>query len=142
MSSVPHIAQVLALPDIHTDGDLVEAIAEGLPSATVRRLEGYGFAAAEIYSVVGPERTLRRRIGEKSPLTSREADGLVRMARIAALADDVFGDREKALRWLRKPKQHLLPGHRDTRPIDLVATEHGARLVENRLRQIQYGIVA
>lgn len=142
MSTVPQIAEVLDLPQIHTDSDLVAAIARGMPSEALRSLEGHGLAAAEIFAVVGPERTLRRRISEHKALTANEADRLVRLARVAALADEVFGDRDKALRWLRKPKQHLLMGQRDATPIDLVATEHGARLVENRLRQIQHGVFA
>lgn len=142
MSTVPQIAKVLHLPQIHTDSDLVAAINDGMSSEAVRSLEGHGLAAAEIFAVVGPERTLRRRMSEHKALTANEADRLVRLARVAALADEVFGNRDKALRWLRKPKQHLLAGQHDATPIDLVATEHGARLVENRLRQIQHGIFA
>lgn len=142
MSTVPQIAEVLDLPQIHTDSDLVAAIKDGMSSETVRSLEGHGLAAAEIFAVVGPERTLRRRMSEHKALTANEADRLVRLARVAALADEVFGNRDKALRWLRKPKQHLLAGQHDATPIDLVATEHGARLVENRLRQILHGIFA
>lgn len=45
-------------------------------------------------------------------MTQQESDRAVRIGRVLALADSVFGDRAKALSWLRKPKElfdhHLL----------------------------------
>jgi putative toxin-antitoxin system antitoxin component (TIGR02293 family) len=50
----------------------------------------------------------------------------------------VFGESERAWRWLRKSKRHF-----DRRtPIDMLATEAGARLVEEMIAQIDDGIAA
>ena len=51
-------------------------------------------------------------------------------------ADQVFGDKEKARRWLRKPSRAL----HGIAPIDLLESETGAHLVEQALYQIEYGI--
>jgi putative toxin-antitoxin system antitoxin component (TIGR02293 family) len=60
------------------------------------------------------------------------------VARIAAMAEQVFGEPERAWRWLRKPQQRF----DGKAPIDMLATEAGARLVEEMLIQIDHGIFA
>ena len=71
-------------------------------------------------------------------LTHEESDRAVRVARVTALAEEVFGEDDKAARWLRKPKSRF-----DGRiPLALLATDAGARLVEEMLLQLDYGFVA
>jgi putative toxin-antitoxin system antitoxin component (TIGR02293 family) len=54
------------------------------------------------------------------------------------MAEQVFGEPERAWRWLRKPQQRF-----DCKaPLDMLATEAGARLVEETLVQIDQGIFA
>jgi putative toxin-antitoxin system antitoxin component (TIGR02293 family) len=67
-----------------------------------------------------------------------ESDRAVRLARITALAEEVFGSEEKAFRWLRKPKRRF--GSRT--PLEMLGTEAGARLVEEMLYQIDEGMAA
>ena len=55
-----------------------------------------------------------------------ESDKVVRIARITALAEKVFGNEEKAFRWLRKPKRRFA----SRTPLEVLATEAGAQLVE------------
>ena len=52
-------------------------------------------------------------------------DRIVRVARIIALAEQVFGDRDKALAWLRSAD--------DRTPLRMLHTEPGGRLVESML---------
>jgi putative toxin-antitoxin system antitoxin component (TIGR02293 family) len=105
----------------------------------VPALRAHGLLASEIYSIVIPQRTLthRRATGQKH-LSADEADRAVRLARIAALAEHAFGDRDRALHWLRKPKRFL--GGRT--PIDLLTSAEGTRLVEEKLLQLEHGMVA
>ena len=63
---------------------------------------------------------------------------MVRLTRIQALAEDVFGDDAKANRWLRE-KLGLLDGKS---PLELVRTESGARVVEQLLAKIVWGAAA
>ncbi|HEY7246942.1 MAG TPA: antitoxin Xre/MbcA/ParS toxin-binding domain-containing protein [Xanthobacteraceae bacterium] len=97
-----------------------------------------GFSENEIYTLVVPKRTLARRQAKKELLTVEETDKALRLARIAELADRVFGSREKSRRWLRKEKRSL---GGDT-PLDFLSSEAGARVVEEMLLRIDNGILA
>jgi putative toxin-antitoxin system antitoxin component (TIGR02293 family) len=61
-----------------------------------------GFSEQEIGRFIVPERTQRHRKAKRQPLTVEESDRVVRLTRIQALTEDVFGDAEKANRWLRE----------------------------------------
>jgi hypothetical protein len=58
-----------------------------------------------------------------------------RISRISKLAGQVFGDREKAKRWLSKPKRAL--GGKT--PLSCLTDKSGEQAVENMLYQIDYG---
>jgi len=109
--------------------------------ATTGALAGltqHGYSDEEIWTLVVPKRTLARRVAANEPLTVEETDKAMRLERIAALADRVFGNPEKARRWLRKPKR-LLQGNT---PVDFLASEVGARTVEEMLYRIEHGMFA
>lgn len=108
-----------------------------LPEA-VSSLAASGYSEAEIFELVVPKRTLARRQAKREPLTVEETDKALRLARIADLATRVFGDEEKAHRWLRKPKRAL----NGRAPLAFLASETGARTVEQMLHRIDHGIFA
>jgi putative toxin-antitoxin system antitoxin component (TIGR02293 family) len=90
----------------------------------------------EIYSLVLPRRTLSNRRSTTGRLTTEESDRLVRVVRIIALAHDTFQDVENSASWLRRPNRSL----GGIRPIDLLKTDNGSRLVEAVLGRIGYGV--
>lgn len=104
--------------------------------AALKRLANY--SDDEIHALVVPKRTLARRLSDGEPLTVEETDKAVRLARVGRLAANVFGDATKAHRWLRKPKKAL----RGETPLAYLATEAGARVVEDMLHRIDHGILA
>ncbi|MCP3371130.1 type II RES/Xre toxin-antitoxin system antitoxin [Bradyrhizobium cajani] len=104
--------------------------------AALKRLAHY--SDDEIFALVVPKRTLARRLSDGEPLTIEETDKAVRLARIDRLAANVFGEAAKAHRWLRKPKKLL----RGETPLAYLATEAGARVVEEMLHRIDHGILA
>ncbi|AZN99187.1 DUF2384 domain-containing protein [Mesorhizobium sp. M9A.F.Ca.ET.002.03.1.2] len=119
-----------AIPDTATERFLVH----------VTRVEGLrqrGFSNDEIYKIVGPRRTLARRRERNETLTIAESDRVMRLERISAMADRVFGNHEKAQRWLRKHSRVL-----NETPINLLQSETGAVLVEEELHRIDHGIFA
>lgn len=61
-----------------------------------------------------------------------------RVAPIVALAEKTFANRDKADAWLRK-ELSVLDGRR---PIDLIRTHDGARIVEDLLTRIAWGAAA
>jgi putative toxin-antitoxin system antitoxin component (TIGR02293 family) len=103
----------------------------------VEELRQRGFSNDEIYKIVGSRRTLARRKERNENLTVSESDRVLRLERISTMADRVFGNHEKAQRWLRKRSKVL-----DETPINLLQSETGASLVEQELHRIDYGIFA
>ncbi len=89
-------------------------------------------------ALILPPRTLAHRRTKGQPLSPDESDRALRMARLVALAESVFGEREKALRWLRKPQARF--SRRSA--MELMASEIGGRLVEETLVQIDEGYAA
>ncbi|MBV8427735.1 MAG: DUF2384 domain-containing protein [Hyphomicrobiales bacterium] len=61
-----------------------------------------------------------------------------RALRIEKLANEIFGEKEKAARWLRQPLS-LLGG---ASPLDLAETQAGYIAVENILARIAWGAAA
>lgn len=82
-----------------------------------------------------PMRTLARR-RESKRLTAEESDRLVRLARVFTHAIDVFGDREKAATWLKRPNRVL----HNMAPIDTLDTDLGVQEAETVLGRIEYGV--
>ena len=133
-----------ASPEVTSKGDLAEAfdvVVVGkhifqLKPAALRWLQNY--TDEEIHTFVVPKRTLARRVAAHEPLSVEETDKAVRLGRIDRLAAEVFGDPAKAHRWFRKPKNSL----GGETPLAYLATEAGARAVEEMLNQIDHGILA
>jgi putative toxin-antitoxin system antitoxin component (TIGR02293 family) len=123
--------------------DLAQAAEANLPFARAKpealaSLSQHGYSDEEIWRLVVPRRTLARRQAANEPLTIEETDKALRLERIALNAERVFGDSAKAYRWLRKPKRAL----NDATPVDFLASEVGARIVDDMLLRIEHGIFA
>ncbi len=123
---------------LNSDSDLARLVEDRLPLTSVESLSTNGLTDEEIYSYILPRRTLVHRKSKHEPLTHDESDRAVRIARITSLAEEVFGDDAKAGRWLRKVKERFA----GRTPMEVMRTEAGARLVEEMLLQLDYGIFA
>ena len=96
----------------------------------------YEIPTPTLVRVLGiPPRTLARRKKE-GRLHSGESDRLLRLARVAALAEETLGTREKATSWLRGAVRAL----GGVSPIDLLDSDVGARQVEQVLGRIAHGV--
>lgn len=82
-----------------------------------------------------PPRTLARRKKARR-LSADESDRLLRLARVAARAEEVLGGRERAGAWLRGTVRAL----GSVRPLDLLDTDLGAQQVEHVLGRIEHGV--
>jgi putative toxin-antitoxin system antitoxin component (TIGR02293 family) len=109
----------------------------GLPYSALEALaERLGAPVAEMADLIGlPARTMARRRGA-GRFTAGESDRLVRLGRIAALAEQVLGDRDKAVRWLHRENRAL--GQRV--PLRQLDTDLGASEVEAILLRIEHGV--
>lgn len=104
----------------------------------IEELKQRGFSNDEIHAIVAPRRTLARRKQLGQNLTVAESGRVIRLERISDMADRVFASHEKAQRWLRKENRAL----NRARPIDLLASEAGAHVVEQELHRIDFGMLA
>jgi putative toxin-antitoxin system antitoxin component (TIGR02293 family) len=124
--------------DIHSQADLALAVQNRLPLSALRGLAQAGLTEQEIERFVIPPRTRRHRADRHQPLTVDESDRAVRLLRIQTLAEETFGDKDKASRWLRRPLTEL----RGEPPLVVAQTEAGARVIETILGKIAWGAPA
>jgi putative toxin-antitoxin system antitoxin component (TIGR02293 family) len=144
MIAINHIAEVLGGQTVlrRRVGSLAalnDAVAEGLPKATLRRTASRIFSAKseqkQLMNRIVPEATFKRRRDRLSPAESERTE---RVARVVADAEFVWDDRDDARRFLTTPH----PALQHKTPVDAAMTELGARLVEEILGKIFHGIPA
>ncbi len=129
-----HLIDYSGLP---TDMELVKLVHNRLQVTVIDRLLAAGVTKQEV-SLIAPPRTLAHRRANDERLTVEESDRAVRMARVVAQTDSVFGNQEKAMSWLRRSLKRF----EGRTPIEMLATDVGSRLVEEALVQIDEGFFA
>lgn len=119
-----------------TETEVLRIVEGRLAPTIVKRLISLGLQRSEIDATVISLRTLQHRRSRHEKLTVEESDRVLRVIRVISLAESVYGARERALVWMRKPHARL-----DGRtPLSLLHTETGSRIVEELLVQIDEGI--
>lgn len=112
-------------------------IERGLPLSTLEEFSAYsGIAVKDLLEVVIPARTLKHRRQRQEPLNLDESDRLARVTRLYDLGVRVFGNPDKARRWLTKPKIRF----EERSPLAMMHTDFGGRQVEEMLIQIDEGM--
>lgn len=119
---------------IANEFDYSHLASDGVDPDTVNQLLKHGFAKREISWII-PARTLSHRIKNNELLSRDEGAKAIRAARIFAIADTVFGNNEKAQRWLSKTKKRL----NGLTPKEAIQDEFGASQVEMLLMEIDEG---
>jgi len=119
--------------------ELSDAVERGLPKATLRIVVSRVFPDAAgqraMMRRIVPEATYKRRRDRLSPAESERTE---RLARVVAIAEDVWQDREQARRFLTTPHPEI--GGKT--PVDAALTELGARQAEEVMARIVYGLPA
>jgi putative toxin-antitoxin system antitoxin component (TIGR02293 family) len=116
--------------------ELANLVERGLPIENLEFLKAKGLTFTEMAAVVISPRTLKHRKARGENLSPGETERAVRVASIIALAEEVFGDRETALLWLRGEDDRL----GDRTPMSFLSTEAGGRQIESMLHGIAHGI--
>jgi putative toxin-antitoxin system antitoxin component (TIGR02293 family) len=137
-SILKRLQAILGVQRLRTDQDLLKLVEARLPSRVIDALRQSGLTDEETYALIVPRRTLTHRRARREALSRDESDRVVRVARVIALCEEVFGDTERGWRWLRDAKRQF----QGRAPLDLLATEAGARLVEELLYRIDEGMAA
>ena len=126
---------------IHSQLDLADLISDGLPRKAAQAVRTR-LALTErqfAHSLGVSPKTLQRQTRDAvERLNPTQGDRLYRLARIVALAEQVFEDPDRAHRWLQQPQRGLGNRH----PFDLLQNEAGAREVEDLLGRIEYGVLS
>ena len=127
---------VLSAFPANGSAELIRTVEEGLPLDCLDMLREWGLTFTEVGELVIPPRTLKHRKAKGERLTTEETERFLRVLKLLQLADHVFGDRQKALGWLRTRDEQM-----DNRvTMDLLGTEAGARRVEGQLWAIDEGM--
>jgi putative toxin-antitoxin system antitoxin component (TIGR02293 family) len=119
--------------------ELNDAVERGLPKATLRIVVQHVFPDASdqraLMRRIVPEATYKRRRERLSPVESERTE---RLARVVAIAEDVWQDRDQARCFLTTPHPEI--GGKT--PVDAALTELGARQAEEVMARIVYGLPA
>jgi putative toxin-antitoxin system antitoxin component (TIGR02293 family) len=124
--------------EVCSQADLATAVRKRLPLSALKGLTLAGLSEQEIEKFVIPQRTRRHRADKRQPLTIDESDRAVRLLRIQTLAEETFGNKEKANLWLRRALMEL----GGESPLVVAQTEAGARVIETILGKIAWGAAA
>lgn len=127
---------LLGIPQDASDLEIHALITAGFPAGNIKRLSEQGAVCAVALSQVISPNTLNKRCARSQRLTLGESDRLFRFAHVTAMAETLFGDDQKAQRWLSKPKQRFAMEP----PYALLCTSPGTRLVEELLIQLAEGL--
>jgi putative toxin-antitoxin system antitoxin component (TIGR02293 family) len=115
----------------------VALIRRGVAARVVDDMAHYlGVPKGLIFGVLhAPESTAHRLIKDNRTLDSAASERVVRVADVMRMAEETFGGREAAARWLRSPNIAL----GGTMPLANLDTEPGAGEVRRILLSINYG---
>ncbi len=131
------VGQILGLsPRPSTYSVMEAAIRAGFPKAALYNvtnlIESEPGNARELAYAVVPKSTLSRR----ETLTPEQSERTERLARLFAQAEQVFGDANDARDFMHRAHPEL----EGRRPLDVAATELGARNVERVLNAAEFGL--
>ncbi len=140
MITTRRIVRTLGGPKVvkaSTVDDLRARRRSGLPYASLAAVStAFAIAAKDLGQILDlPPRTLARRKKERR-LHADESDRLLRLGRVAALAEEILGSREKATLWLHAGNPALGGGS----PLRRLDSDLGARQVEDLLVRIAHGV--
>ncbi|HEX8464026.1 MAG TPA: antitoxin Xre/MbcA/ParS toxin-binding domain-containing protein [Abditibacterium sp.] len=136
-SSLHSFTELLGLTE-QNSFELMNRVETGLPFSAFEALQrAIGVPATQLAAaIVLPPSTLARN-KKSGRLGAAPSERLVRLARLTDAAIALFeGDEEKARRWM-KTSRAVLNGKT---PLELAATELGAREVENLIWRLEDGV--
>lgn len=119
-------------------GKLHRLVRRGLPARVIDRLEKLlGLSPPQSSRLLAISETSRKRYKHNPAKRLDEAasDRIVRLMTTVVEAEEIFGDRSKAIAWLKTPSLPL----NGLQPLDLLTSDPGAQLVRDELNRIRYG---
>ncbi len=117
----------------------VETIASGLSFGQVQvLLDEINVSERDLlnYNILAPRTWSHSK--QKGVFSAEQSDRIARFLRVWRQAAQTFGNADKSRAWIERDTRALL----GKKPIDLLSTEAGARVVEELLQRIDHGLAA
>lgn len=139
-------ARLLGLPEDATDEAVHTHIIQGIPIAHLAKLLREDDIDAHACEQISPGVILKARLAcemvapgaiSVGHLSADESDRFFRVVHAQVVAELLFGSRDKAKRWLSKPKAQFSGNS----PLQMLTSTAGAGLVEDLLTQLAEGFV-
>ena len=120
-----------------TPMQLIETSRLGLPGSETNRVAGLlAITDKEMARLLNQSPATFHRQAKIGRLDAATSERLLVLARLANYGAEVFQDRGKFTRWLRRPLRLL----NDCPPVDFLDSPTGAQLVEDILGRIEAGV--
>ena len=116
----------------------IAAIEKGFPSRSLNEVaKMLGLSKQRIIAGLKfAQRTVSQREKTGVRFTLEESERLLRVLRVRRIAREVFTTDEAVAQWLNAPDRSL----RGKTPLDMLATDVGAKEVENLARAMMHGV--
>lgn len=116
---------------------LIQSLRDGLPIAELETLRsGLDLPMDKLAPLLGFSKATLHRRKLAGRLDTAESDRVVRFARLLGRAAEVMESLENGRHWLASPQRGL----GGATPLEYAETEVGARVVEELLGRIEYGV--
>ncbi len=137
MATTPAVSEFLGVEDHESPTAMVAKLRSGLPVQALENIrQALDLSLEELADALAiSARTLSRR-KNSGVLAPQESDRVYRIARIFGHAVEVFESRQKAARWLKQPH----PSLDGMAPLEMFDTDLGAKLVDEILTRIEFGV--
>ncbi len=135
------ILELFGSPEASHDAlRLVLLAQQGLPAIKAQAISSnLGLDTTQMADILGiTPKTFRHYRQEGKLLDAPKSEQVLKLAQVAELGREVFGDAESFTRWLQKPAYGLA----GKLPVDLFYTGGGIDLVADELTRIAYGDLA
>lgn len=116
---------------------LIEKTREGLTKDDADALaEVYGLTDREMANILNLSERTYHRYKEEARLDVSASDRLLQLKKLLQYGEEVFEEREKFKRWMRRPLRSMY----GEAPLALLNTITGMKIVETALGRIEHGV--
>lgn len=116
---------------------LIRRSRQGLAGSDTSRIAGQlGVSDKEMARLLNLSESTYYRRAKAGRLDAATSERLLLLARLATYGAEVFQDKDKFNRWLRRPLRVLA----NESPLDLLDSPTGVQLIEDILGRIEYGV--
>jgi putative toxin-antitoxin system antitoxin component (TIGR02293 family) len=136
VSAKPH---KIESPDLVSRDSMRSVVEAGLTVYTAESLRRRTHMTVKRFGRFIPRSTLQSKRERDQKLSIEQSDRLMRLADVYAHAAVVFGDSERAERWMKRTNPQM-PDERT--PEEMLETSYGAQLVDDVLTQLEHGVLA